>query len=126
MKRQCELLALPRSTAYYQQKELTEQDPGEIRIKNAMDRIHFNEPSYGSRRIRKELEQMGFFIGRDLTRRYMQEMGIVAFYPGPNLSKRDLKDRTYPYLKKTCLSPTLTKFGGSILPIVGHLLALSI
>ncbi|SFL26016.1 putative transposase [Paenibacillus sp. 1_12] len=67
-------------------------------MKNAIDRIHYVEPSYGCRRICYELGKLGFNMGRKRTRRYMQEMGIVAFYPGPNLSKRDLKARTYPYL----------------------------
>ncbi len=36
---QCELLDLPRSTAYYQNVQL--RFPEEIAIKNAIDRIHF-------------------------------------------------------------------------------------
>jgi putative transposase len=97
VKHQCQLLNLSRSTAYYEIK-MHEPDQEEISIKNAIDRIHFDEPAYGCRRIRKELEGYGFFIGIKRTRRYMREMGIIAFYPGPNLSKRDLQARTYPYL----------------------------
>jgi putative transposase len=71
----------------------------EIAIKNAIDRIHYKEPAYGVRRIRKELTKLGFAkIGKWLVRRYMEEMCIQVFYPGPNLSKRDKKARTYPYL----------------------------
>lgn len=97
IKRQCELLDLSRSTAYYpvQIKQPTQE---EIDIKNAIDQLHFNEPSYGCRRIQQKLDGLGFTIGLKRTRRYMQEMDIVAFYPGPNLSKRDLRERTYPYL----------------------------
>ena len=94
---QCELLGLPRSTAYY--KNHCESDPSqeEIDIKNAIDKIHFAECTYGCRRIRNELIILGFQgIGKRRVRRYMNEMGIVPFYPGPNLSKRDLKERTYP------------------------------
>ena len=98
IKHQCQLLNLPRSTAYHQSR-LTEPSDDEISIKNAIDRIHFSEPSYGVRRIREELKKLGYTkIGKRRIRRYMQEMCIVAFYPGPNLSKRDLKERTYPYL----------------------------
>lgn len=97
IKHQCELLNLPRSTAYSATK-VHEPDQEEIDIKNAIDRIHFDEPAYGCRRIRKVLEEYGHFIGLKRTRRYMQEMDIIAFYPGPNLSKRDLQTRTYPYL----------------------------
>lgn len=99
MKHQCELLDLPRSTAYYQSKAPAEPDQEEIDIKNTIDRIHFDEPSYGCRRIRNELKKLGFVdVGKKRVRRYMREMNIFAFYPGPNLSKRDLQARTYPYL----------------------------
>ena len=99
IKHQCELLGLPCSTAYYKSHGVTEQSQEEVAIKNAIDKIHFDECSYGYRRIRIELIKQDFIgIGKRRLRRYMEEMGIVAFYPGPNLSKRDLQDRTYPYL----------------------------
>ncbi|WP_423875562.1 transposase [Fusibacter tunisiensis] len=61
----------------------------EIAIKNAIDRIHYREPSYDVRRIKKELHKLGYNrVGRRLVKRYMQEMDIYEFYPGPNLSKR--------------------------------------
>ena len=97
VKHQCELLNLSRSTAYYDIK-IPKPDQEEINIKNAIDRIHFNEPAFCCRRIRNELEKFGFFIGIKRTRHYMREMDIIAFYPGPNLNKRDLQTRTYPYL----------------------------
>lgn len=98
VKHQCKLLDLSRSTAYCSIK-IHQPGQEEIDIKNAIDRIHFDEPAYGSRRVHKELHRLGFTkIGLKLTRRYMREMGIVAFYPGPNLSKRDLQERTFPYL----------------------------
>lgn len=52
VKHQCELLNISRSTAYYLTKgKVPNQE--EINIKNAIDRIHFDEPAYGYRRIRK-------------------------------------------------------------------------
>lgn len=99
IKHQCELLGLPRSSAYYKSQGVTEPNQEEVDIKNAIDKIHFDECAYGCRRIRIELRKQGFKnIGKRRLRRYMEEMGVVAFYPGPNLSKRDLQDRTYPYL----------------------------
>lgn len=98
MKKQCELLELPRSTAYYQNVEIEPSDD-EISIKNAIDLIHYKEPAYGVRRIRNELHKKGFTeVGRRLVKRYMQEMDIVAFYPGPNLSKRAKQAKIHPYL----------------------------
>ena len=92
-------MELPRSTAYYTNHCESEPNQEEIDVKNAIDKIHFAECTYGCRRIRNELKTLGFpGIGKRRVRRYMNEMGIVPFYPGPNLSKRDLKERTYPYL----------------------------
>jgi putative transposase len=97
VKRQCSLIGLARSTAYHVPVE-AEPSQDEINIKNAIDRIHYKEPSYGVRRIRNELHKLEFKIGRRLVKRYMEEMDIVAFYPGPNLSKRAKMAKTYPYL----------------------------
>lgn len=98
IKKQCELIGLPRSTAYYEPAEIAPSED-EIAIKNAIDKIHFKEPSYGVRRIRNELHKLGFkTVGRRLVKRYMQEMDIYAFFPGPNLSKRARAAKVYPYL----------------------------
>lgn len=98
IKRQCELLGLARSSAYYKAKFI-EPSEEEVAIKNAMDLIHYREPSYGVRRIKHELNKQGFTkIGSRRVRRYMREMNIKAFYPGPNLSKRARDAKVYPYL----------------------------
>ena len=98
IKHQCELLDLPRSTAYHTPVEIVPSGD-EIAIKNAIDRIHYKEPSYGVRRIKNELHKLGYSsVGRRLVKRYMQEMDIYAFYPGPNLSKRAKTAKLYPYL----------------------------
>merc|ERR1711916_113023 len=97
VKKQCELIALPRSTAYHETK-VAEPSQNEIDIKNAIDLIHYKEPSYGVRRIMKELHKLKFNVGRRVVKRYMLEMDIKAFYPGPNLSKRAKAAKIYPYL----------------------------
>jgi putative transposase len=98
IKHQCELLDLPRSTAYHTPVEIVPSGD-EIAIKNAIDRIHYKESSYGVRRIKNELHKLGYTsVGRRLVKRYMQEMDIYAFYPGPNLSKRARAAKLYPYL----------------------------
>ena len=98
IKKQCQLLMLSRSTAYHVPVDVS-PSRDEINIKNAIDRIHYEEPAFGVRRIRNELHKQGFHnVGRRLVRRYMMEMDIVCFYPGPNLSKRAKAAKTYPYL----------------------------
>lgn len=98
IKHQYELLDLPRSTAYHIPARIVPSED-EIAIKNAIDRIHYKEPSYGVRRIKNELNNLGFkTVGRRLVKRYMREMDIYAFYPGPSLSKRAKAAKLYPYL----------------------------
>lgn len=73
IKHQCELLNLSRSTAYYQNVEI-EVTSDEIAMKNAIDKIHYNEPTYGARRIRNELNKLGFIqVGKRLVRQYIEE-----------------------------------------------------
>jgi putative transposase len=90
-------LGLSRSTAYHKPVQ-HKPDPVEISVKNAIDKIHYREPSFGVRRLRNELLKQGFTIGRRLVKRYMLEMDITAFYPGPNLSKRAKEAKIFPYL----------------------------
>lgn len=96
IKTQCQLLSISRSTAYY--KPLGPNSE-EIRIKNLIDKIYTDEPTYGARRISNTLRtKHSVDIGRKKVRTYMREMGIDAIYPGPNLSKRCRQHHTYPYL----------------------------
>lgn len=96
IKKQCELLSISRSTAYYTPLGPSDE---EIRIKNLIDRIYTAEPTYGARRISNTLRiKYGMNTGRKKVRTYMREMGIDAIYPGPNLSKRCKQHHTYPYL----------------------------
>jgi putative transposase len=91
------LLGVNRSSAYYKSKEPSEI---ELTIKNEIDRMHTDNPSWGSRQISKQLQKLEFSIGRLRTRKYMQEMDIHAIYPKPNLSKPAKGHKIYPYLLK--------------------------
>lgn len=90
-----ELLDVNRTSAYYQTKQPSEI---EILIKHAIDEMHTENPTWGSRQLSKQLCKRGLDIGRRKTRRYMKEMGIDAIYPKPNLSKRNQEHKIYPYL----------------------------
>ena len=95
--RQTELLAISRSSVYYQ-PVIDEQD---IRAMNAIDEIYTNRPFYGSRRVRHELkDEHGISIGRHHIRRLMMPMGLEAVYPKRyvNTSISDISHRKYPYL----------------------------
>jgi len=96
IKKQCELLAVPRSSYYHKPKRkvslLDEM------LMQAIDRIYMEEPTYGSRRIRDELDTLGYKVGRKRVRRLMRVMGIEPIYPKPRLSIPGKGHKKYPYL----------------------------
>jgi putative transposase len=63
-----------------------------------MDRMHTDNPAWGSRQLKSQLNEMGYTIGRYKVKRFMKEMGIIAIYPKPNLSKPMPGHKIYPYL----------------------------
>jgi putative transposase len=96
IKKQCELLTVPRSSYYHRPKSKVCL-LGEM-LMQAMDRIYMEEPTYGSRRIRDELFKLGYKAGRKRMRRLMRVMGIEPIYPKPRLSIPGKGHKKYPYL----------------------------
>jgi putative transposase len=78
--RQCELLALPRSSFYYQPLATA---AGELDVMRHIDALHLKHPWMGSRSIRDQLNRAGVPISRDRVRRLMRKMGIHAIYRKP-------------------------------------------
>jgi len=95
IKRQCALLGLPRSTAYYQSTEVSEAGQTLMRL---IDELHLQYPFAGSRMLRDLLKQAGYKIGRRHVRTLMRKMGIDALYRKPNTSRRREGNQVYPYL----------------------------
>jgi len=93
--RQCELLALPRSTFYHIPKPVTDE---ELELMKLIDRCHLEHPYYGSRRIRDWLEDEGHRVNRKRVQRLMRTMGLAALYPKRNLSLANQAHKVYPYL----------------------------
>ncbi|MCW8828918.1 MAG: IS3 family transposase [Gammaproteobacteria bacterium] len=93
--RQCELLALPRSTFYHVPEPVSEE---ELELMRRIDRCHLKHPYYGSRRIRDWLEDEGYRVNRKRVQRLMRTMGLVALYPKRNLSLANQAHKVYPYL----------------------------
>jgi putative transposase len=76
MSRLCEVLDLPRSSAYYEPK------PGEDRsILEALVKVAGEWPTYGYRRLTKQLQREGHVVNSKLVRRLMHELGIVGKAP---------------------------------------------
>jgi len=68
IRRQCELLALNRSSLYYERVGLSEE----------MDKVYLDFPSYGSRRMSRELRRRGYRVGRLRVRSLMRFLGVEA------------------------------------------------
>jgi hypothetical protein len=95
IKRQCALLKLHRSTAYYKPVEVSEAEQELMRL---IDKLHLQHPFAGSRMMRDLLKQFGYKVGRRHVRTLMKKMGIDALYPKPRTSRRHDKHPIYPYL----------------------------
>ena len=93
--RQCQILNLARSTAYY---EPAPTSPDDLALMRRMDELHLEHPFAGSRMLRDLLRKEGHLVGRKRVRRLMKKMGIEALYRRPNTSRRHAAHPVYPYL----------------------------
>ena len=97
--RQCQLLDLPRSTAYYQPLPTPERD---LLLMRRLDELHLKWPFLGARKLRHLLHCDGFEVGRKHVVTLMRRMGISAIYRQPKTSApgSGAEHRVYPYLLK--------------------------
>ena len=95
--RQCELLELARSTAYYRALPTPETD---LTLMQRIDELHLKWPFLGARKLRDLLKADGFEVGRKHVGTLMRKMGISAVYRQPKTSVpgRGPAHRVYPYL----------------------------
>lgn len=95
--RQCELLAISRSSVYYKAKVLSAYN---LSILNKIDEIYTDNPEFGYRYIYQQLLEDGFTIGKDRVLKYMRMMGIEAIYPHKkkSTSVKDSEHKVYSYL----------------------------
>lgn len=101
LKRQCELLGISRSSAYYEPVPIS---PSNIDLMAQIDKIHTDSPTYGARVMSKILtNQTGYTVGRKRAGSLMENMGIEAVYPKPRLSFNGKPHRVFPYLLKDVL-----------------------
>ena len=93
--RQCQILRLARSTAYYAPQPTSPED---LALMRRIDELHLEHPFAGSRMLRDMLRLEGHKIGRKHVSALMKKMGIEALYRKPNLSRRHAAHPIYPYL----------------------------
>jgi putative transposase len=95
VRRQCELLGLSRSTAYYRARA---ENPADLALKEAIDAQYTKTPFYGVARMAAHLRRKGWRVNEKRVRRLMREMGLCAVYPKPRLSLSHPAHPTCPYL----------------------------
>lgn len=93
--RQCQILKLARSTAYYTPQPISDSN---LQLMRRIDELHLEHPFAGSRMLRDMLRREGQQIGRKHVRTLMKKMGIEALYRKPNTSQRHAAHPIYPYL----------------------------
>jgi putative transposase len=95
VRRQCELLGLPRSSLYYEPAGETEEN---LRLMRLIDEQYTAHPFLGSRRLMLWLNEHGEEVNRKRVQRLMGLMGLEAIHPKPRLSVPGQGQRIYPYL----------------------------
>ena len=96
VRRQCELLALPRSTAYY---EPATESVENLAIMRLIDGHYTETPFYGRRRWTWWLREChGYVINAKRVGRLLHVMGIEAAFPGRRTTRPAPGHKTYPYL----------------------------
>lgn len=96
VREQCRLLAVPRSTLYYEPCGLKAED---LLVMRRLDEQYTATPFYGVERMTAALGRQGLRIGHNRVRRLRRVMGLETLYPKPRLSAPGGPEhRVYPYL----------------------------
>lgn len=95
--RQCQLLNIPRSTAYYQPAAWI--TPRHLDLMTKIDAIYTKYPFFGARQIKRQLMRWyDLQVSRKLAGKLMKTMGLEAIYQRPNTSQPHPGHQTFPYL----------------------------
>jgi putative transposase len=97
IKRQCELIGLPRAS-YYRDAAAGEETAENLELMRLIDEEYTCHPFYGSRQIRNWLRRQGHKVNRKRVQRLMRKMGLVSVAPKPNTSRPGAAHKVYPYL----------------------------
>jgi len=95
IRRQCELLDLPRSTFYYLPAAESIENLEFMRL---LDEQYLKTPFWGSRNMTTWLRHEGHTINRKRVQRLMRLMGLEGLAPRPTTTKPAPGHRVFPYL----------------------------
>ena len=94
MRKQCNLLEVPRSTSDYVAKP---ESALNLRIKRLLDELYLIDPCLGTRRLVAILKrEHDIKVNRKRLQRLRREMGLEAIYCKPRTSIPDDGHRKYP------------------------------
>ncbi len=99
--RQCELLELSRSTAYYQSRHDPARQAFEVHLLHCIDQLYTAQPTRGRYGMTNALaEECGMEVNPKRVRRLMRKLGLEAVYPKRrrNTSLASRQHKKYPYL----------------------------
>jgi putative transposase len=97
VKRQCELIGLPRAS-YYRGDALEQESAQNLELMALIDEEYTRHPFYGSRNMCTWLRTQGHGVNRKRVRRLMRRMGLASVAPKPNTSRPAPQHKIYPYL----------------------------
>lgn len=97
IRKQCEILAVPRSSVYYQP---VGEKPENVKMMNLMDKHLLFHPTEGVISMVDWLKEKGYPVGPKRIRRLFRLMGHHTLYRRKNLTKGALKEFIKPYLLK--------------------------
>ena len=95
VRRQCELLDLPRSTYYFQPARESAEN---LELMRVIDEQYLRTPFFGSRRMAVWLGAHGRAVNRKRVQRLMRQMGIEAIYPKKRTTVFSAENKVFPYL----------------------------
>jgi putative transposase len=95
LRRQCDLLGLPRSTAYYAP---IPESADNLALMREIDAVYLENPSYGSRSITAVLANTGWTVNRKRVQRLMRLMAIAGARPKRRTSRPKPGQRIFAYL----------------------------
>jgi len=99
--RQCELLGMGRSTAYYLSRPNADRQAFEVHLLNRIDHLYTAQPTRGRCGMTNALaEEYGIKVNPKRVRRLMRKLGLEAVYPRRrrDTSIANKQHQTYPYL----------------------------
>ena len=95
VRRQCDLIGLPRSSYYREPKTETEEN---LELMRLMDEEYTRHPFYGTRKMRDILQRRGYKVNRKRVQRLMRLMGLESIAPRKRTTVPGKDHKIYPYL----------------------------